>query len=78
MEGLVIYWGFLGQEYFGQDSLEDRLTLLSPEEWNGLVGLAPGKMRKASENVLNTSLSYDGLWTSQDDMINTFELHGRV
>lgn len=53
-----VYWGFLDQKYFGQGSLEDRITLLSREELDGLDDLAPVKMRQARENVLDTYLSY--------------------
>jgi len=54
-----IYWRFLDHKYFGQGSLEDRLNLLSPEELEGLDNLVRVKMQQASENVLDTHLSYD-------------------
>jgi hypothetical protein len=54
-----IYWWFLDRKYFGQGSLEDRLTLLSQEELDGLDNLVSVKMQQASENLLDTHLSYD-------------------
>ena len=54
-----IYWTFLDHKYFGQGSLEDRLILLSQEELDGLENLVSVKMQQASDDLLDTHLSYD-------------------
>jgi hypothetical protein len=54
-----IYWRFLDHKYFGQGSLKDRLALLSQEELDGLDNLVSVKMQQASENLLDTHLSYE-------------------
>ncbi|KAJ5585449.1 phosphotransferase enzyme family protein [Penicillium hispanicum] len=54
-----IYWTFLDKKYFGQGALEDRLSLLSQEELDGLERLVPVKMQQAGESRLDRHLSYD-------------------
>lgn len=54
-----IYWRFLDHKHFGQGSFEDRLTLLSQEELDGLDSLVSVKMQQAGDNLLDTHLSYD-------------------
>ena len=54
-----IYWTFLDHQFFGPGSLEDRQALLSPEELDALENLVSAKVQQASENVLDTHLSYD-------------------
>nr|UPX44685.1 hypothetical protein FAC6B23_19 [Penicillium fuscum]UXX61842.1 hypothetical protein FAC4N16_15 [Penicillium fuscum] len=54
-----IYWTFLDQKHFGNGSLEDRLSLLSKEELDGLERLVPVKTQQARESRLEEHLSYD-------------------
>jgi aminoglycoside phosphotransferase (APT) family kinase protein len=54
-----IYWTFLDRRYFGQGSVEDRLSLLTREELDGLDRFIAAKMQQASENRLDEHLSYD-------------------
>ncbi|KAJ5717429.1 phosphotransferase enzyme family protein [Penicillium malachiteum] len=54
-----IYWAFLDQRYFGDGSLEDRISLLSQEELEELERIVPLKMQQAIENTLEEYLTYD-------------------
>ncbi|RAK89708.1 phosphotransferase enzyme family protein [Aspergillus costaricaensis CBS 115574] len=56
-----IYWQFLDKRHFGQGSLEDRLSLLSQEELDGLEMFVSLKMQQARENRLDEHMSIDKL-----------------
>jgi hypothetical protein len=54
-----IYCTFLDLKYFGQDSLEDGVSLLSQEELDELEGFVRVKMQQAGKSRLDEHLSYD-------------------
>ncbi|KAF4511737.1 hypothetical protein G6O67_003509 [Ophiocordyceps sinensis] len=55
-----IYWAFLDEKFFGPlGTLEDRLSLLSDEERNGLDGFVELKMQQKSECSLDEHLTLD-------------------
>ncbi|OJJ67529.1 hypothetical protein ASPBRDRAFT_135102 [Aspergillus brasiliensis CBS 101740] len=56
-----IFWQVIDKTYFGQGSLEDRLSLLSREDLDELETLVPLKMQQARENRLDEHLSIDQL-----------------
>lgn len=56
---MIFTGGFLTINTLVRARLEDRLALLSQEEWDGLDNLVSVKMQQASENLLDTHLSYD-------------------
>ncbi|KAM4058841.1 phosphotransferase enzyme family protein [Hirsutella rhossiliensis] len=58
-----IYWTFLDEKFFGRlDALEDRLSLLSDEEREGINGFVEEKMRQKSECTLDEHLTFDDLF----------------
>ncbi|KAK2808389.1 hypothetical protein FQN50_004774 [Emmonsiellopsis sp. PD_5] len=57
-----IYWTFLDEKYFGPlGCLDDRLSLLSQDERNGLDGFVRMKMQQAAEKRLDEHLTFDEL-----------------
>ncbi|OJD11684.1 hypothetical protein AJ78_07583 [Emergomyces pasteurianus Ep9510] len=57
-----IYWTFLDEKHFGRlNSLDDRLSLLSRDELDGLDGFVRMKMQQVVEKRLNEHLTFDEL-----------------
>ncbi|KAJ5087331.1 phosphotransferase enzyme family protein, partial [Penicillium angulare] len=54
-----IYWTFLDKRYFGDGSVEDRISLLSKEELDELERIVPLKMQQQKEKILEDHLTYD-------------------
>ncbi|EEH03893.1 phosphotransferase enzyme family protein [Histoplasma capsulatum G186AR] len=57
-----IYWTFLDEKHFGRlNSLDDRLSLLSQDELDGLDGFVRMKMQQVEEKRLDEHLTFDEL-----------------
>ncbi|OAX78785.1 hypothetical protein ACJ72_06905 [Emergomyces africanus] len=57
-----IYWTFLDEKHFGRlNSLDDRLSLLSQDELDGLDGFVRMKMQQVVEKRLDEHLTFDEL-----------------